>query len=525
MSSQTAQHPQGNLRQLSHLAVPFKGMGHVFLLRGDLRSLQCDAIGYSGDVHSQLSSTWRKALEEAGGGSWTEEVSWPVDDRRWVRRLSGAVGEPKPYVVPVAGTATHEVGWYLDALRVFLLQATEDHKQAGKVPKLAIPLLGGGRGGKGKVQGELLQKTLEFLWDFTRNNTTDVAVVFPGDEGFDAAQWYRRRHGAEAWSSLADPLCKKADRLASLAVRGDLALFLGAGVSVGAGLPSWWKLLNELGEGHLSKKQIKEAQKLQTVDYAQLLARHVTEDRLKQLVLERIKTYRRCSFAHALLAALPVKEIATTNYDNLFEIAAEKAGRKAHVIPYKGALSKDVRWLLKLHGSVENPKDVVLSRKTFLQYEASRAALAGLFAGVLLTRHVVFVGSSFTDDNILRITEEAQRIGRPGTSRPRLGTCLAVGIPSVQKALWEGEFDWVDFGSKAIPAGRMLEIFLDRVLAGTVSSVSHLIDPPFGASLSKEDERLRDQLSSFLNNTRKIRHPAVSTLLRQLRARLGWKQA
>jgi len=54
--------------------------------------------------------------------------------------------------------------------------------------------------------------------------------------------------------------------------------------------------------------------------------------------------------------------------------------------------------------------------------------------------------------------------------------------------------------------------------------VSHLIDPPFGASLSKEDEQLRDQLSSFLSNTRKIRHPAVSTLLRQLRARLGWQQ-
>jgi hypothetical protein len=527
MPSQTAQHSQVNLRQVSHLAVPFKGMGHVFLLRGDLCSLQCDAIGYSGDVHSRLSSTWRKALEEAGEGSWTEEASWPVDDKRRVRRLSGVAGGPKPYVVPVAGIATHEVGWYLDALRVFLLQATEDHKQAGKVPKLAIPLLGGGKGGKEQVQGELLQKTLEVLWGFTQERSVDVALVFDNQEGFDAAQWLRRQRGEVAWGALSEEHTAQADRLAAVASRGDMALFLGAGVSMAAGLPGWRSLLREASQGVLSPEEIAEAENLPVLDHAQLVAGLIGEAKLKEKVAGAIRAHKRPSLAHVLLAALPVNEIVTTNYDTLFEIAADKVKRPVHVIPYKGTLSRNIRWLMKLHGSIENPADIVLSRQTFLQYEASRAALAGLLAGLLVTRHVVFVGSSFGDDNVLRITEEVQRLGTPAAGgqpgqEPILGTNLAVGSPSVQKKLWQKDFHWIDLGNRET-GGRTLEIFLDRLLAGTTTSASYLFNPHFDGALSAEDRQLRDQLTGLLKSTQTLRHPAVHALLQQLHERLGWK--
>jgi hypothetical protein len=51
------------------------------------------------------------------------------------------------------------------------------------------------------------------------------------------------------------------------------------------------------------------------------------------------------ALAHGLLAALPVKEVVTTNYDTLFEAASEAIGRPVDVLPYKPA-GGGRRWLL-----------------------------------------------------------------------------------------------------------------------------------------------------------------------------------
>ncbi|RYZ15141.1 MAG: hypothetical protein EOO70_07150, partial [Myxococcaceae bacterium] len=257
--------------------------GHVFLIRGDLRTLQCDAIGYSSNPQNGPSKRWRDDVK----GELLPDRS-PVDDGRLVSRWSGAPGEPAPYIVPVAGTETTPVSWYLDAVRVFLRRATDDMKAEGKaVPKLAIPLLGGSKGGQERAQGELLQRMLQVLWDFTRENLIDVALVFDNDRGFDAAQWYRRKYGPAAWKALSSPLAEKADALAELAARGDMALFLGAGVSMSAGLPSWWDLLKRISHesGVLTPEEVDEAEKLSTLDYAQLLAKLLGEAALRDRVL------------------------------------------------------------------------------------------------------------------------------------------------------------------------------------------------------------------------------------------------
>src|SRR5690606_10090552 len=51
-----------------------------------------------------------------------------------------------------------------------------------------------------------------------------------------------------AWDALDAPLKAQADRLADLAKRGLLVLFLGSGISAGAGLPVWTTLLNLLAK-------------------------------------------------------------------------------------------------------------------------------------------------------------------------------------------------------------------------------------------------------------------------------------
>jgi hypothetical protein len=50
------------------------------------------------------------------------------------------------------------------------------------------------------------------------------------------------------------------------------------------------------------------------------------------------------------------------------------------------------RWLLKLHGTVERPESIVLSREDYLHWEEQGSAFGAVVQALLLTRHLLFVG-------------------------------------------------------------------------------------------------------------------------------------
>lgn len=76
---------------------------------------------------------------------------------------------------------------------------------------------------------------------------------------------------------------------------------------------------------------------------------------------------------HALLQALPGVEAVTTNYDTLYERAVIAAGKSISVLPYqdtKGTTaSRKSKWLLKMHGCVSRPQDIVLTREDYIRYK------------------------------------------------------------------------------------------------------------------------------------------------------------
>jgi hypothetical protein len=65
------------------------------------------------------------------------------------------------------------------------------------------------------------------------------------------------------------------------------------------------------------------------------------------------------ALAHALVAALPVNEVVTTNYDQLIELASTVADRPVSALPH-APQPEAARWLLKMHGCVSRPRDIVL---------------------------------------------------------------------------------------------------------------------------------------------------------------------
>ena len=122
---------------------------------------------------------------------------------------------------------------------------------------------------------------------------------------------------------------------------------------MGAGLPSWQTLLDNLILGHgYTAADLAQLHKLDVRDQAAIIAKRYDSPGEYQRALAAEITEERHSLAHGLLASLGVGEAVTTNYDRIYELAVETAGRDLAVLPYEPVIGQQ-QWLLKLHGSLE----------------------------------------------------------------------------------------------------------------------------------------------------------------------------
>jgi hypothetical protein len=142
----------------------------------------------------------------------------------------------------------------------------------------------------------------------------------------------------------------------------------------------------------------------------------------------------------------------------------------------------------------------VLTRQDYLRFQENRSALAGIVQALLLTRHMLFVGFSLSDDNFHRIAHAVrQAIG----DRQRIGTSLVVDPNPLARELWEADLAWVTFeaaGATIAAQGRMLEIFLDRLACQAAATTAHLWHPKYEGALSSGERALRDRLTRFIED-------------------------
>ncbi|AFR49075.1 hypothetical protein KTR9_2438 [Gordonia sp. KTR9] len=236
------------------------------------------------------------------------------------------------------------------------------------------------------------------------DRSLDVALVTPDRSVYSALQHFRRTATAVHWE-LSPGQLRVAKDLGTRARDGDLALFLGAGVSVSAGLPGWKALLEELGSRAGVDANTLMNLEDSPLDQAELISLRLG-DNLGSEIARIVRRAKKVSLAHPLVAGLRCREVVTTNYDELYEDAVEATGElRPTVIPWEAVQPRRPR-VLKMHGEVGRPESVVLTRRSFVRYDANSRPAGSLLQALMMTRHVLVVGTSMSDDNVIRLAIE-----------------------------------------------------------------------------------------------------------------------
>jgi hypothetical protein len=181
-------------------------------------------------------------------------------------------------------------------------------------------------------------------------------------------------------------------------------IFVGAGVSIGAGYPSWKTLLHEIGEElGVSSADVS--------DLAALAQWHIRRSsgatKIRQVIRNEIGVEHPVPSALEVVSRFPIRHIWTTNYDTLIERAFSALRRPLDVISSAADLSLKPRAgavrLYKMHGTVSQLKDVVISTDDYELFRTKRGAYMPLLQAHLSSLSVLFLGLSFTDPNIRHV--------------------------------------------------------------------------------------------------------------------------
>ena len=458
--------------------------GHVFVVRGHIERVVHDVAIVPTDSDFHIRGYWKPLLGE-------DTHRWRP--RGWPRHgYAKAHGRDDVWFVSVGGRRSSGAEVIIDravaALHQIAAAGLTPSRNRVK-PLVAVPVLGIAGGGLGQERGDVVRRLLTALTDAASELELDVAVVTPDASVYGAAQ-HLRRH-ISRWP-LPDSQVESAQRIGTAASRGDLALFMGAGVSIPAGLPTWDQLLTQLARGH-GIDVGSGFGSLNALDQAQYL--HTKIPNLGEAVAGIVRDATVPALGHVLLSALGCKEAVTTNYDRLYEAAIEMQrgkGNVATVMPWDHPQSGRP-WILKMHGDVEMPKSIVLTRQQFVSFDAETRPAGALLQTLLMTRHVLFVGASLNDDNVVRLAYEVDRFRRSNGLEGAVGTLLDVDMDHVRQELWSGQLTWLEMsGSTIAERSRTLEVFLDAVAAHASDDASWLLDERFKGLLDLDGKLVRE---------------------------------
>ena len=210
---------------------------------------------------------------------------------------------------------------------------------------------------------------------------------------------------------------------------GRVTAFIGAGLSQGAGLPGWPKLLEQMmawgKDHHVAFSEDDEKELKSSIQKGELLwVAEVLRDRLGEFAFHQFmhKVFQQSkpgpTNAHRLLPAIPFSSVLTTNYDRLLEKAYEDTYKDASFQSFTHldypelarAIRGDEFYLLKLHGSIDHIETIVLGSSDYREAMYRNPAYLQFLKTLFSTKTILFLGFGLTDPDFNLLLDELKTI-------------------------------------------------------------------------------------------------------------------
>lgn len=263
------------------------------------------------------------------------------------------------------------------------------------------------------------------------------------------------------------------DELAAAVRERRALLFVGAGVSMNLGTPSWAELT-----AHMATRLGYDPEEFAALGDPQTLAEFYA---LEAGALGPLRSWMdvewhrdaerkvRTSRVHRRIVELGFPVIYTTNYDRYLELAHEAHGAPYTKVANIGDLARvrpGVTEIVKLHGDFEDDGSIVLTESSHFDRLARDAPFDLKLRTDLLGRTALFVGYSLSDVGIRYLLYRLDRLWRGSAyepSRPRAYVYL--GAPNPVQARVLESWGIVPLVSETPDIGEGLLALLDRLAA------------------------------------------------------------
>ena len=149
----------------------------------------------------------------------------------------------------------------------------------------------------------------------------------------------------------------------------ELAIFAGAGLSIGAGYYSWEELLKKPAK-NLNLDISKEKHDL--ISLAQFYYNKNKRSAINELLSESFPSNKKPTENHRILSQLPISTYWTTNFDTLIEDALKENNKNVSVRKDDKDLQLSYKnydaVVYKMHGDIQCPSEAVITRDDYEEY-------------------------------------------------------------------------------------------------------------------------------------------------------------
>ena len=245
-------------------------------------------------------------------------------------------------------------------------------------------------------------------------------------------------------------------------IRGKCVIFIGAGLSKEASLPTWPELLQqmidwseEIGLDLTDRSELESY-----IENGELLL--VAEEMRERMGKNNFQNFMKEIFrkpdlkptdTHLILPKIPFTATLTSNYDTLLESAytVDSEGTKPHVITHldypelSASLHDGEFYILKVHGTIDQIESIVFGHSDYQEIMHANSAYRNHLKTLFSVNTVLFLGFGLTDPDLLLLLDELKAIYKEYSGK-HYALLNNQSIPSIKQKRFEK-----DIGINIIP--------------------------------------------------------------------------